>query len=552
MPNILYLLSNFIEVKMKLKSASVLKAAIAIALSVTAYQASAATATYDPSTGTLDIPVVDVLNGAQATTISAKLQLQGDKLVLASFDNAAAVSGKRVTFDGATNALHFPSVKVLGSDTELYAKLKIVPGSNPIAFTVDQLEPTVFSACPDFSAQGPISGTCVLSGELNKDVALTANTTWILSGGVYVGGDRANSATLTINPGTELIGESGLDFLYIRRGSKIMAEGTPDQPIVMTGPSELSRGEWGGLVIAGNAPVNGCAEGVLPCEVAFEAITTETYGGSDIADNSGLLKYVQIKYAGYAVRPNEELNGLTMLGVGAGTVVDFVQVHQGLDDGIEMFGGTVQAKHLVLTGNGDDSLDWGSGWRGKAQYVLIKQADDDGDLGIEADNNPDNNDASPRSQPLLANMTLLGSQGIETEGAKFRRGTGVNVINSVFSGFAGYCVKLDGAATYINGGSSVTALSGELTIEGTYVNCVTNFSDKENTGFTTAEWFAAQAGNVSGDPLLNGIFPAVGSPLVDQGVTITDNFADNTNYIGAFKDANDKWADEWTVTDSLK
>ncbi|MCF7972048.1 MAG: hypothetical protein K9L22_12890 [Methylococcaceae bacterium] len=537
---------------MKLKSANVLKAAIAIALSVTAYQANAATATYDPATGVVDIPVVDVLNGAQAATYSAKLQLQGDKLTLTSIGDAASVKGARVTFDGATNALHFPSVKILGSNDELYAKLKIVPGSNPIAFTLDQLQPTTFPGCPDFAAQGPIAGTCVLSGELNRDVTLTANTTWILSGGVYVGGDRANQATLTINPGAELIGESGLDFLYVRRGSKIMAEGTPDQPIVMTGPSELSRGEWGGLVIAGNAPVNGCAEGVTPCEVAFEAITTEKYGGTDIADSSGLLKYVQIKYAGYAVRPNEELNGLTMLGVGSGTMVDFVQVHQGLDDGIEMFGGTVQLKHVVLTDIGDDSLDWGSGWRGKAQYVLIKQADDDGDLGIEADNNPDNNDALPRAQPLLANMSLFGSQGNPTQGALFRRGTGVNVYNSIFSGFANYCVKLDGEATYINGGSSANALGGELTMAGTYVNCPTNFADKSSVGFTTEEWFTAQAANVAGDPMLDGMYPAAGSHLTHTGVAITDSFADDTNYIGAFKDANDKWADEWTVTDSLK
>ncbi|MDF1584609.1 MAG: hypothetical protein P1P78_15055 [Methyloprofundus sp.] len=538
---------------MKVKSAHVLQAAIAIALSVTAYQANAATATYDPATGVVDIPVVDVLDGAQATTYSAKLQLQGDKLTLIELGNTAAVKGSRVTFDGATNALHFPSVKILGSNDELYAKLKIIPGSNPIAFTLDQLQPTTFASCPDFAAPGPIAGACVLSGELNKDVTLTANTTWILSGGVFVGGDKTKNATLTINPGTELIGESGLDFLYVRRGSKIMAEGTPDQPIVMTGPAELSRGEWGGLVIAGNAPVNGCAEGVTPCEVAFEAITTEKYGGTDSAESSGLLKYVQIKYAGFAVRPNEELNGLTMLGVGSGTVVDFVQVHQGLDDGIEMFGGTVQLKHVVLTGIGDDSLDWGSGWRGKAQYVLIKQADDDGDLGIEADNNPDNNDALPRAQPLLANMTLLGSQGNPTQGALFRRGTGVNIYNSIFSGFANYCVKLDGEATYKNGGSSADALSGQLTMVGSYVNCPTNnFTDKSSVGFTTEQWFTAQAANVAADPLLDGIFPAAGSVLKSTGVAITDSFADNTNYIGAFKDANDKWADEWTVTDSLK
>lgn len=539
---------------------NILKAAISLALSVGAIQANAATATYDPATGVVDIPTVDVLNSkGEATSYSAQLTLQGGNLVVTSVTPKAAVTGDRVTFDATTTALHIPSVQILGSSDEYYAKLKYIPGSNPTAFSVEQLPSTAFTGCPDFAKAGPTTGTCILSGEINQDITLTANTTWILSGGVYIGGDKTNSATLSLNPGTELIGEAGNDFLFIRRGSKIMAEGTPDQPIIMTGPSEASRGEWGGLLIAGNSIINNCSAGTVGCEAAFEAITSESFGGNNPADNSGLLKYVQIKYAGFAVRPDQELNGLTLMGVGTGTVIDFVQVDHGLDDGVEMFGGTVRLRHMVLTANADDSLDWGSGWRGKAQYVLIKQAGDEGDMGIEADNNEENNDALPRAQPLLANMTLIGPDGNPTQGAKFRRSTGVNVYNSVFSGFANYCIRLDGESTYKSGGTSANNLTGALTIAGSYVNCATNFEDKKSVGFTTEEWFTAQANNVMGDPLLNGIYPADNSPLLTNGVAIQDNladgahdnFIDSTSYTGAFKNANDKWAEGWTVPGSF-
>lgn len=531
---------------MKFRPVNKLRAVVALSMLGGSMQVQAATATFDPTTNTVDIPVVDVRDGANATSFTAQLRLNNSgQLELVSADIAASKTGERVTYDSATNAVHFPSVEVLGSNDQFYAKLKPVPGSNPLTFELIQLVPTSFNGCPDFASNGPVNGTCILSGEINEDITLTANTTWILSGGVYIGGDNTNSATITINPGTEIVGQQGADFLFIRRGSKIMAEGTPDQPIVFTGPLEQAAGEWGGLVLAGNAPVNGCAEGVSPCENAFEAITTESFGGNNAADNSGVLKYVQIKYAGFEVRPDEELNGLTMLGVGSGTLVDFVQVHAGLDDGVEMFGGTVQMKHLVLTDIGDDSLDWGSGWKGKAQFVAIKQADDDGDRGIEADNNPDNNDALPRSQPMLANITALGSP-VSTQGALLRRGTGVNIYNSVFTGFGSSCLRLDGSATYVNGGTPDN-LSGELTIENSYVDCALNFEDKEATTYTTEEWFNAQAGNVAGDPVLNGLYPAVGSPLINSAAAINDSFIENVSYTGAFKDANDSWADEWTV-----
>jgi len=537
---------------MNLQVKNPLRTAIATLLLAGSYQVQATSAaSFDSTTNTLNIPVVDVRSGHNTSTYSAQLKLKDNgQLELLRAVPTGSVTGTRATFFGDSNVIHLPSLKVTGSNTEYYAKLKLIQGSNPLAFTLEQLNPTTFSKCPDFASDGPVAGTCVINGStegISHDITLTSDIDWILSGGVYIGGDNINSATITINPGTNIIGQKGADFLYIRRGSKIIAEGTPDSPIIMTGPTEQSPGEWGGLLLAGNAPVNGCAKGVNPCETAFEAITTEKFGGNQANDSSGVLKYVQVKYAGFEVRPNEELNGISMLGVGSGTVVDYVQVHAGLDDGIEMFGGTVQMKHLVLTSNSDDSLDWGSGWTGKAQYVVIKQALDDGDRGIEADNNPDNNDALPRSKPRLANFTALGSD-FGNQGILLRRGTGVELYNSVFTGFGSSCLKLDGAVTYTNAGSP-SHLTGEIKIENTYMNCLQNFSDGKGSTFKTVDLFNAQSGNVAGDPVLRGIFPMPSSPLLKTTVdsSLNDSFFDKTNYIGAFKDANDNWVAEWTV-----
>ena len=501
-----------------------------------------ATATFDPATGIVDMPVVEVLDGASSTFYSAQLQISGDGLqVIAAEPIPSAKGQQRVVFDSATSAVHVPSVTV-GAD-DFYAKLKLVPGSNPLSFTIDQLVSNNFQGCPSFSTPGAVSGSCILSGEYNQDITLTKDIQWILSGGVFIGGDNINSATLTINPGTQVFGQQGADFLWIRRGSRIMAEGTPDNPIVMSGPLQQSAGEWGGLVISGNAPVNGCNVGVDPCEVPFEAITSEFFGGNNANDNSGVVKYTQILFAGFAVRPNEELNGLTLNGVGSGTVIDFVQVHEGLDDGVEMFGGTVGLKHLVLTNIGDDSLDWGSGWTGKAQFVLVKQSPSDGDRGIEADNNEVNNDIEPRAKPTLSNMTLIGAP-VATQGILLRRGTGANIWNTVISGFPD-CISIDGEATFLNAGAPGN-LTGDLTIVNSFVNCDNNFLDGNGATFSVADWFNGQSGNSTEDPLLNDFLPASGSPLTLGGAPVNDAFFDAVDYVGAFRDADDDWTQEWT------
>jgi hypothetical protein len=164
-----------------------------------------------------------------------------------------------------------------------------------------------------------------------------------------------------------------------------------------------------------------------------------------------------------------ELNGLTMFTTGSGTRVSYVQVHQGLDDGIEHFGATDFMDHIVLTGNGDDQFDWGQGYLGGAQFVLAIQSDDAGDRGIEADNNPNDGNADPVSAPTLANFTLIGATG-RTGGILLRRGTGALIYNTI-TAYSDVCLSIQGDTTY----ARVT--DGRLDLTNEIVSCPTNFKD---------------------------------------------------------------------------
>ncbi|MFO7579417.1 MAG: hypothetical protein R6W74_04295 [Nitrosomonas halophila] len=513
-----------------------------------------ANAQYDPTTNSVIIEAVDVPSGkshVNAPTFRAVLRLVASnstdiELELADASVITTPNAERAHFDPVFGQLYLPSIDVGG--TQFNAVLEVVPNANPLRFRVKGLHEQAFTGCPTFARPSEnVPNACVLEGEYNQDITLTNNTTWIVSGGVFIGGDRVNSATLTIEPGTRVIGRSGLDFLYVRRNSKIHAIGTPQHPIVMTGPNEQLPGEWGGLVLAGNAPANGCAEGVAVCEQLDEALTTP-YGGGNPHDNSGVVKYVSIRYAGFEVRPDEELNCFTMLGVGDGTTIDFAQCHMGADDGFEMFGGTVNLKHLVATYNDDDGFDWQIGWVGKAQHVLVVNLPDGSDAGIEADNNERNHNSLPRSLGKVSNFTLIGSgSGVDGHGIVLRRGTAANIHNTVVTGFGRSCITLDNTATFDHAGFPGN-LSGSLTIENSYVNCDVNFNDRPTEPFLVSDWFNSQPGNVAGDPQLNGYLPAAGSPLLTGGAPVpNDPFFDPVNHIGAFADANDDWAKGWTV-----
>ncbi len=235
----------------------------------------------------------------------------------------------------------------------------------------------------DTSASGDMSfctdlvdGYCYLGGEYTEDITLTPDYFYVLEGGVFIG-DDTSATTLTIEPGVTIYGDSATDgFLVIRRNAQIYAVGTADSPIVFTsalGEGSRGQGDWGGLILNGNAPINNCSDGVsenLPCEAEGEG-GTGFYGGDDPSDSSGTLKYVRVEYGGTEITTDNEVNGIAFQGVGSGTSVSYIQVHMNKDDGVEFFGGTVSVDHVVLTANGDDSLDYVNGWSGTASYVAI-------------------------------------------------------------------------------------------------------------------------------------------------------------------------------------
>ncbi|NQZ00983.1 MAG: hypothetical protein HRT45_10005 [Bdellovibrionales bacterium] len=375
-----------------------------------------------------------------------------------------------------------------------------------------------------------------------SDLTLTNDHIWVLTGKVAIVGDNQNSATLLIQPGTKLVGDSGKDYLLIRRGSQIVAQGTANAPIVMTSSKPVgqrSRGDWGGLVISGNAPVNGCGledqndptRGF--CELKGEG-DSGLYGGGNPEDSSGVLEYVVVEYAGNEVTKGDELNGIAFQGVGSGTEVNYVQVHMGFDDGFEFFGGTVNAKHLVSTCNKDDSLDWVFGWQGKAQFVLIKQCNDFANNGIEADNNDDKRNSYPRSMPTLSNMTILGATGdgeATGQGILLREGTGAKIYNTIVKGFKKSCLDIDDAETMELAGDGES-----LIIESSIVDCATNF---ETEDFDITSWFQGGFGNMATDPMLVGHQLGPDSPAIGAGEPPFDIFFDFADYIGAFDGVND-------------
>jgi hypothetical protein len=290
--------------------------------------------------------------------------------------------------------------------------------------------------------------------ETKVDSDITKDTTWecgtyVLSKIIYVTGN----STLTIKPGALVLGDTDqsgvVTALIVTSGSKLNAAGTKDEPIVFSsGNPEGARspGDWGGVVLLGKATINTgtcvdgsgdtCSGGHFETNVEGLDPTDPKakYGGTDDAHNCGTLQYVRVEFAGFQLSMDNELNGITVAGCGTDTTISHVQVHRGSDDGIEFFGGTAGFDHVVLTGESDDALDWDLGWRGQGQFLIIHQAANDGDKGIEADNLGANEAATPRSKPTLYNATMIGNP---TKVAMLlREGTRGVFRNFIVQGFA--------------------------------------------------------------------------------------------------------------------
>ena len=290
----------------------------------------------------------------------------------------------------------------------------------------------------------------VVTGEVTGAETWENSRYYVLRGAVFV----RNGATLTIQAGTRIVGESGsVGTLIIDRGGRLMANGTAAQPIVFTSdqrPGSRNRGDWGGIIVNGRAPINleggeGAGEG-----------DTGVYGGTDANDNSGVFRYLRVEFSGVEFSPDNELNGIAFQGVGRGTTVDYVQAHMSRDDAIEFFGGTVDMKHAVMSNAADDSLDWTFGWTGRVQFAAVHHRGDDADNGIEADGNEFNNNALPRSNPQIYNITLCGdpdrNEGPEgPRAANLRRGTAFTIRNFLVTGFKATGLQIETSNTATTG-----------------------------------------------------------------------------------------------------
>ncbi|AZI26024.1 hypothetical protein EA772_11960 [Pedobacter sp. G11] len=289
------------------------------------------------------------------------------------------------------------------------------------------------------------ANTVEISGDITASTTWSASKIYVLKGNVFVTGN----ATLTIEPGTIIKGDKATKgALIISRGSKINATGTVNKPIVFTSSvaaGARKEGDWGGLILLGRAVNN------AGTSVAIEGISGDTdkgkHGGTDNADNSGVLKYVRIEYAGIALSPDNEINGLTFGSVGSGTVVDYVEVYRSGDDAFEWFGGTVNCSHLLAIDSWDDDFDTDNGYSGKVQFALAQRlantADVSGSNAFESDNNSAGTDASPQTSAVFSNVTVLGPVGSGTtsinanyqHAAQIRRNSAMSLFNSVIVGY---------------------------------------------------------------------------------------------------------------------
>lgn len=430
--------------------------------------------------------------------------------------------------------------------------------------------------------------TEVLTGNVTADKTLSANVTYTLKGYVYV----VAPAKLTIPAGTVIksdVSEKGA--LIIEQGAQIFANGTKEKPVVFTSGKEVGErapGDWGGIIVLGNATTN---RGVNP-KPTIEGGVGRTYGGTNDADNSGVIRYVRIEFAGIAAQPGSEINALTLGGVGNGTTIEYVQTVYANDDAFEFFGGTVNCKYLVAYGTADDDYDFDFGYRGKIQYAIaFRDASfvDGGDAGngIEADNDGTGTTAAPRTRPVLSNFTFVGpnaTTGVAANhnfGNRWRRSVFFALRNSILMGHqkGGFSIeskntvneykandsvefknnlvhayaksfKLDSAAAYafasnapapVKDSTSKVVARGEaeLRAKAESQGCQT-FSNPADIKLTST---------ALANPTLR---PATGSPALKagdfSGADFSDAFFINTAFVGALSsDESADWTKGWTI-----
>lgn len=422
----------------------------------------------------------------------------------------------------------------------------------------------------DQSQEASFTGNTILvedTGEGTGTTTWTANNIYILQGLVFVN----DGQTLTIEPGTIIKGRAGqgenASALIVARGGKIMAEGTATDPIIFTAEADdlagsvadLDDGLWGGLILLGKATLN-----TVPNSQQIEGIPqTEprgVYGGTDDTDNSGIIKYISIRHGGTDIGEGNEINGLTLGGVGSGTVIEYIEVIANKDDGVEFFGGMPQLSHIIVAFCGDDSYDYDQGFRGNGQFWAAIQGFDRGDRLGEHDGGTDPETGIPYAIPTIYNVTYLGrGDGAGKKVITFRDNAGGHYANSIFySQEKGIDVELlIGECSYTRFGSNQLTIKNNIFygISSNPIFKVSAADDVEPTiteeaNNTLAAYFTS-ANNEIYDPGFNitsSVFNIIPTNDVSANMTTipSNTFFNDVSYKGAFEPGKN-WAAGWTL-----
>ena len=404
-------------------------------------------------------------------------------------------------------------------------------------------------------------GTIQVEGTSNQAVTFDSSKTYLLKGFVYV--DQGGN--LTIQPGTIIKGDKvSKGSLIIKRGGKITANGTAAHPIVFTSALAIGSrnpGDWGGVIICGKAPIN-----LNGGEGTIEGGPDALYGGTESADNSGILKYVRIEYAGIPFQPNQEINGLTLGGVGNGTQIEYVQVSYSGDDAFEMFGGTVNLKHVVSYKATDDDLDTDNGYVGKVQFGVVLRdaniADVSGSNGFESDNDAAGSTLTPNTKAIFTNISIFGPKQDTSatvnsnfkRGAHLRRNTQTCIYNSLISGYP-IGLLVDGTAAEGN------ATGDLLQVRNTIIaSCNTPLAVATGSTFSIDTWFNTVSygnsiqytnANLATAPYdaTPNFLPVAGSALLSGADFTNSNLVgtESVTYRGAFGTSD--WTTGWANWD---
>lgn len=341
--------------------------------------------------------------------------------------------------------------------------------------------------------------TIFLSGTYTADLDLDANNTYVVNGPLIM----ASGTTLTIPAGMtiEALAAGANVYIAISQGAQIIANGTQNDPIILTSDAASpSAGDWGGLILLGRAPINS----VTGSATSTSEIASLPYGGTDAADNSGSLRYVRVDYSGGAADGQSENNGFSFYGVGNGTIVEYIQAYEGKDDGVEFFGGTVNVNFVSVVNAQDDSIDWTEGYSGIITNAYVMHGAEH-DKGIEADgyNTDIGNNSNPIffSKPTVNNISIYGNgSGTGNEAIRLRAGT-QGIFNNVYiEGFEeGFDLDGDAGAMSTNP-TGTGVLNGDLFVtDVTFVDVLLKVKNDTGETFTDADFISGDGNGTATD-----------------------------------------------------